>query len=373
MPLMDKAGLLENLVSMSNRYGRDPELVLAGGGNTSAKDETALYVKASGTSLATITEDGFVAMDREKLSGILNKEYPSGDKEREAAFLKDVTAAKADPADTKRPSVEALLHNLFPYRFVLHLHPALVNGLTCGAEGEEIAKRLFADEVLWVEECRPGYTLARLCSDRLREYHQKSGKHVSILLLQNHGIFIAGDTLERIDGLLNEVMGKLKESVVRMPDLSETGFDRTAVKEAEGKLSALNGAFVLHGAYADALRFSAGHENAAPLLAPFTPDHIVYCKARPLYVDDLDDLSKAFVDFRNKNGYEPKIVIIKGLGLFALGSNEKDARTAKMLFEDAMKIAVYSESFGGPRHMAEDMINFIVNWEAESYRQSQNI
>ncbi len=372
MPQNKQTELLKELIVMSNRYGSDPDLVLAGGGNTSAKDSETLYVKASGTSLATITEDGFVAMDRGQLEGILKKEYPSNDKEREAAFLEDVLAAKSNPADTKRPSVEALLHNLFPHRFVLHLHPALVNGLTCGVNGEEIAKALFSDEALWVEECRPGYTLAKLCNDRMNDYFQKFGKHVRVLLLQNHGVFFAGDTLEQIDELLNKVMSRLKDKIVREPDLSSVAVDGAVVKKMGKRLSALNGSIVIHGAHADAMKFSADAQSVAPLLEPFTPDHIVYCKAHPLYIDNIENMSEDYKDFRSKNGYDPKIVIVKGMGYFALGTSEKDAKTAKMLFDDAMKIAVYSESFGGQRHMAEDMVNFITNWEAESYRQSQN-
>ena len=45
---------LSTLVKMSNTYGSNPAYVLAGGGNTSVKDETTLYVKGSGTQLATI-------------------------------------------------------------------------------------------------------------------------------------------------------------------------------------------------------------------------------------------------------------------------------------------------------------------------------
>ena len=36
---------LQKLAEMSNRYGSNPEYVLAGGGNTSYKDENYLYVK----------------------------------------------------------------------------------------------------------------------------------------------------------------------------------------------------------------------------------------------------------------------------------------------------------------------------------------
>ena len=39
------------------------------------------------------------------------------------------------------------------------------------------------------------------------------------------------------------------------------------------------------------------------------------------------------------------------------------------MFLDAVKIAVYTESFGGYLHLSEELTDFIVNWEVESYRQ----
>ena len=36
---------MEHLVAFSRKYGRDPELVVAGGGNTSMKENGVLYVK----------------------------------------------------------------------------------------------------------------------------------------------------------------------------------------------------------------------------------------------------------------------------------------------------------------------------------------
>ena len=123
---------LSTLVKMSNTYGSNPAYVLAGGGNTSVKDDTTLYVKGSGTQLATIKAEGFVKMDRARLNEIMKTEYPANDVERESAYLADVMAAVTDDDKTKRPSVEALLHNLFAYTYVLHVHPTLVNGLTCG-------------------------------------------------------------------------------------------------------------------------------------------------------------------------------------------------------------------------------------------------
>ena len=67
---------LKELVDISNKYGKKHEFVIAGGGNTSYKDDKNLYIKGSGVSLANIDEDGFVRMEREKLKAIWGKSYP---------------------------------------------------------------------------------------------------------------------------------------------------------------------------------------------------------------------------------------------------------------------------------------------------------
>lgn len=122
---------LQDIIALSRRYGSDPEAVLAGGGNTSAKDPHRMYIKCSGVQLATMDEAGFVPIDRHKMDVAMAQSYPAEDAAREAAFLQAVMATRALPGETRRPSVEAPLHNLFPQRLVLHVHPALINGLTC--------------------------------------------------------------------------------------------------------------------------------------------------------------------------------------------------------------------------------------------------
>ena len=117
---------LEELVELSNRYGSDPSFVLAGGGNTSFKTADALWVKGSGTALSSITEDGFVRMDRERLSDIWRVEYSSDPDKREAEVLASLMNARGAGEENKRPSVETLFHDLFPQSFVLHVHPSVV-------------------------------------------------------------------------------------------------------------------------------------------------------------------------------------------------------------------------------------------------------
>ena len=147
--------LIDELVGFSNFYGSDPSLVLAGGGNTSAKADGRMWVKGSGTALATITAQGFVEIDLSKLGEIFEKSYPDSDSEREALVLQDLMASRV-PGETKRPSVETTLHALFPQTYVLHLHPAKVNGITCSKGGESAARRVIARDFIWIEQCRPG-------------------------------------------------------------------------------------------------------------------------------------------------------------------------------------------------------------------------
>ena len=64
---------VQKLIAQSRRYGADSRFVLLGGGNTSYKTDSVMYVKASGHALGTISEEGFVAMDREKLDAIWEK------------------------------------------------------------------------------------------------------------------------------------------------------------------------------------------------------------------------------------------------------------------------------------------------------------
>ena len=87
--------LLNDIIELSNQYGSNPDLVLAGGGNTSLKDSDALYVKASGFRLADITAEGFVALDRARLTAITQKRYPADEKAAEAEVLADMMAAMA--------------------------------------------------------------------------------------------------------------------------------------------------------------------------------------------------------------------------------------------------------------------------------------
>lgn len=357
---------LAGLVEMSNRYGSDPRYVLAGGGNTSYKTDDILYVKGSGTSLATIAAPDFVSMDRSALEAMLEKEYPDTDDEREAAALADLMAARLAENAEKRPSVETLLHNLFPQRYVLHVHPAIVNGLTCGQGAEKRAREVLPDDFIWIPAYRPGYALAALCAGELDAYRRRTGREPQIVLLQNHGIFVAADTVAEIDALMARVCSALEESLSRKPQETQTEQAQEVRAAVEAALPGSAVTEVVSGP--DIAAFLSSRERFAALAEPFTPDHIVYCKAEFLYVENPDEIAGDIASYKEAYGYGPRVICVRGVGVLCAGADRKSADTSMALFLDAVKIAVFSESFGGPLHMPPDLVDFIKNWEMEAYR-----
>ena len=362
---------LNALAAMSNRYGANPEFVLAGGGNTSFKSNDQLWVKGSGTSLATIKAEDFVVLDRPLLDQMWNREYSENEEQREAEVLADMMYARAR-GENRRPSVETLLHNLFPQSYVLHVHPTLVNGLTCSVEGEKAMKKLLPDAV-WVDACKPGYILSLECKKMMDAYKAQNGKDVQILFLQNHGIFFAADTVEAIDALAEDVMAKLSGAISCPLNLEESEFDLEKVVAISPVLR------MLYGENQPAtVKFTVNPEILAydPSTKSLSPDHIVYAKAKQLVLPEdvtQDQVKELFDAFVADNGYKPKIAFAKGLGMFSCGMTVQEAVTAQEVMLDAIKVCAYAKSFGGVSVMPDFLIDFIVNWEVESYRSKVSL
>ena len=157
---------LNTIVALSREFG-SVDYVRGGGGNTSVKNDTTLWVKPSGTTLAGLAAETFVQMDRAGINRLYEVETPAESSAREELVKKMMAAAVEN--DAGRPSVEAPLHNVFEAKYVVHTHPALVNGLTCAKSGDVVCARLFPD-ALWVEYIDPGYTLCMEVRRRIAQY-----------------------------------------------------------------------------------------------------------------------------------------------------------------------------------------------------------
>lgn len=346
---------LKTIVELSREFG-NVDYVRGGGGNTSVKNKTSLWVKPSGTTLMGLTPETFVQMNRAKINALYDVETPVDSAAREE-LVKNMMA-EAVENDAGRPSVEAPLHNVFDAKFVVHTHPALVNGLTCAVEGEGACRRLFPD-ALWVEYIDPGYTLCMEVRVRIAQYRSENGHEPELLLLQNHGIFIAADTAEEIRTLYGRVMDTLSNEYAKA-GISETLAIADATEDPDTEE-------VIRNIFGDDAEYVASCGLFAYVPGPISPDHLVYSKAfpftRPLNMENIED-------YKSERGYAPK-VIVAGDHVYGIGNSQKNAELALELAQDGALVMQLAKAFGGINYMTDAQREFIENWEVESYRARQ--
>jgi len=368
---------IQQLIEISRFYGQDNRFVIAGGGNTSYKNAEKLWVKASGSSLATITEEGFAVLDRAKLNLMSGKTYSNLAAEREEEVKNDL--ADATLSKGKRPSVETSMHNVIDFSFVVHLHPTAVNGLMCSLNAESDLKKLFGAKALFIEYTDPGYVLFKKVEDSILAYRTLHGEEPAVIWLQNHGIFAGAESIEEIKTLYAEILATLEKAITLPVPTEERatctctgqivpGIRMMLSKDGLKTLKVRKNALIKF--------FYDSIENQANILKPFSPDAIVYCKSNYIFLNDeepeavLAKAQKEIPSFTAKFGYQPKVILIKGIGLVVAGDNAAQCDILLDVFEDAMKIAYLSESFGGAHPMTQTQIDFIDNWEVENYRRS---
>jgi rhamnose utilization protein RhaD (predicted bifunctional aldolase and dehydrogenase) len=195
--------ILENLLQMTLTLGEPHRnYVIIGEGNTSARiDAETFYVKASGQQMATITENGFVAVQFAPILDLLDN--PPATRAEQQARL---TAARVDPASTAMPSIEVGFHGMLLHecgaQIIGHTHPIAVNRLMCSNRANTFAaNRIFPDEVVLcgpesvlVPYADPGLPLALIMREKVREYMAKFDEAPKVILLANHGVIALGST-----------------------------------------------------------------------------------------------------------------------------------------------------------------------------------
>jgi NAD(P)-dependent dehydrogenase (short-subunit alcohol dehydrogenase family)/rhamnose utilization protein RhaD (predicted bifunctional aldolase and dehydrogenase) len=306
-----------------------------------------------------------------------DKTYSANAAEREEEVKNDL--ASATLTKDKRPSVETSMHNVIDFAFVVHLHPTVVNGLMCAGNAESELYKLFGAKALYIEYTDPGYILFKKVEEAILACREIDGAEPSVIWLQNHGIFVGANSVEEIKVLYSKVLETLENALVNtLPTEGRAtcsctgqilpGIRMMLSKEGLKTLKVRKNAFIKY--------FYDSEENQTKIIKPFSPDAIVYCKSNYIFLNDeqpeaiLAEAAKQIPAFTAKYGYQPKVILIKGIGLVAVGDNAAQCDIILDVFEDAMKIAYLSESFGGPHPMTRTQIDFIDNWEVENYRRS---
>ena len=371
---------IEQLIEISRYYGRQKDYVIAGGGNTSFKDEKNIYVKASGVSLASIDENGFAVLDRQAMKAISEKTYSQNVMERENQIKYDLLNARLHPEKGLRPSVEASLHNLIDYRFVVHTHHTKVNGLMCSKEAESKTKELFGEEVVYVPYVDPGYILFKEVESRILSYRAKTGKEPHVILLQNHGIFVAADTIDEIHAIYKEVIAQLDPYLQDISPIESLPVNSSYIKilpairmmlSSEG----LKTVKLINNTIID--RFLTSEQEYQKIALPFIPDGIVYCNSSFIYTGLtgepdtlLKELSEKIELYIKTQPKTPKVFFIKGLGCVLASDHAQGIATLEDVIMDTCLVSLYAEKFGGQNPMTPEQVQFIDTWEVEQYRSA---
>ena len=144
--------------------GRNSELVLHGGGNTSVKttikdldgkNYDVLCVKGSGWDMAEIEPEGLPAVRLNELIKLLELDHLS-DEDMVNAQRNNLLNSSAPT-----PSVETLLHALIPYKFVDHTHSDAILSISDQKNSKEIISKVYGNDALFIPYIMPGFILAK--------------------------------------------------------------------------------------------------------------------------------------------------------------------------------------------------------------------
>jgi rhamnulose-1-phosphate aldolase/alcohol dehydrogenase len=366
-----QAPVVAELIRRSNRLGSDRRNTNYGGGNTSAKavvedpvsgdDVELMWVKGSGGDLATLSADGLSALVVERLRG-LKEMYRGEEQEDELHELLDLCRFGQGGAS---PSIDTSMHGLLRAAHVDHLHPDAVIALAAAADGEELTKQCFGEEVAWVPWRRPGFELAL----RIERIHD-SRPGLKGVVLGGHGLTTWGRTSQECERNSLDLIRRAEEFISSQGRPEPLGGLRQGfgpLPERERRLRAAALAPVLRE-LASSERPAVGHwidsepmldfiaRQAAPRvvrLGTSCPDHLIRTKVRPLLLDLPTDtplealiarLRELHQEYRADylayyeryadhttppmRGADPAIFLVPGVGMFSFGGDSQTARVA---------------------------------------------
>ena len=391
---------LAELIEISHAVGSDPDLVQGGGGNTSvkARDGKTIFVKASGTALKDMSPSrGWAQMDLETLRALVRRKDLTSlpDERREAEVLRFLEGAVLRPAGA-RPSVESSLHAILD-RVVIHVHSVQLDAFLCSRDSREKLKDVFRDMqdvLLYVPYVNPGYTLAARLDEEIAEYRAKRGRLPAVVLLENHGAFIAAPEVRDCLDLTRAVtqVGMEWAGGGRVNSLEFPSVVAPAAGEA-ASLAELRGSLLEGGAGAGVLRrddsaiaaefLSRPDSVAAARQGAFTPDQIVYCRTHPLVLEKSlpEEWATAIMSYREKYGVDPRVILRPpsqgtagdagdgfGGGVYYAAPDLSTLRIVAEVYRGALAAILRNDAGGGPRFLSREQAAFIEGWEVERFR-----
>jgi rhamnose utilization protein RhaD (predicted bifunctional aldolase and dehydrogenase)/NAD(P)-dependent dehydrogenase (short-subunit alcohol dehydrogenase family) len=374
-------------VYTSRLLGRDPSLVMHGGGNTSVKlrvinilgePEDLLYVKGSGWDLQTIEEAGFSPVRLDHLKALSRLPHLS-DPQMVNEMRTHMTLASAPT-----PSVEAILHATLPYRYVDHTHADAVITITNTKDGERRVREIYGKDVVVIPYIMPGFDLARLCAERFAA--EATDKTIGMVLM-NHGIFSFGETAkesyDRMIDLVTRAEDYLKSQgawdlIYPVPEPSPAGL-RHSIAELRREASRVAGFPLVMATRRDAPSMAFIRRNDLAQISqrgPATPDHVIRTKRLPLLGRDVGGYAAQYRTYFEAHAAKardqktmldpaPRVILDPELGLCTLGRGARDTDIVADIYLHTMEIILRAEGLGGYQALPAKDIFDVEYWDLE--------
>ena len=354
--------------------GRNSELVLHGGGNTSVKTEIkdidgkkykVLCVKGSGWDMAEIEPEGLPAVKLQPLLALKNKKNLS-DEDMVAYQKRNLINIKSP-----NPSVETFLHAFLPFKFVDHTHSDAIMNVTNRPNGFKFCKKIFGKKVSIVPYVMPGFDLAR----KINEVYSKQ-PNINCLILLNHGIFTFADDAKKSYDLMikyvsdaEKAIKKLRSKKIKQIKKFKTNFRPHEIAPILRGLLSENKdqKFIINYRSNKNLNYFINGKNVRSYSSKgtATPDHVIRVKPFPLIISPKQNCSiedfkilaeKAFKDYRKKYvkyfninkskvkekktmlDTSPRVILVQNVGLFSVGNSLNASKIAGDLTETNARV-----------------------------------
>ncbi len=406
--LSELTPVVEELIVRSNHLGSDPKVTNYAGGNTSAKGTivdpisgrplSLIFVKGSGGDLGTLKESGLAVLITEKVRELVDV-YSGVDREDEMVALFDYCLFGKGGA---APSIDTAMHGLVDMLHVDHLHPDSIIAFATASDGEELTKKCFGDEILWVNWRRPGFQLGLDIAKLAKENPQAKG-----CILGGHGLTTWANTSSECEANSLNAIAKAEEfikansrpnpfgaKIEKYAPLSPADRSSRAAKLSPllRGMASQDSRMIGHFTDSEVVLDFLQSESLAKLAALGTscPDHFLRTKISPMVLDTLPNdpieevirraeelhlgyranYSAYYARHADQNspamrGADPLIILVPGIGMFSYGKDKQTARVAGEFYVNAVNVMRGAEGLSTYSPIPENEKFRIEYWELE--------
>ena len=329
----------KSFINITEKIGRDINLVQGPGGNISFKKDGFMYIKASGERMSDAKNKNiFIKTDLNKILSSLKKNDP------------DPIKNSWEKSSLMRPSIETTMHALMPHKYVLHVH--CVNTLSWVIQ-KNYKKNInfILKGINWksVPYKKPGLNLSYEIKKIIRE------SIVDVILLDNHGIVAGAESAKNVFEIVKSISEKLSLSNLNKKKVDLKKFNKF-LSCREYKLPRNES---IHQ-----IAFSKTHSLIATKGDIF-PDQTVFLENGLMIINSLEEL----IRLSKLSAKKLPVVLIPNIGILI-------PRIFKEVNEDTLvglsMIISRLPKNASINYLTKKERNELINWDLEIHRKKIN-